>query len=185
MFRRRLSMVLCVLSLALCLITAGLWVRSYWRYDQVNWFGPTWGLNGTSGGGIVAFMAGPVYRGPGAVTLAPGWRYMSYPPPVGGGVWAQVRIARYARLSRLGIAYDPNRLVTAPRAPPFYSSHRLYLPHWLLLILTAIPPALWWRRRRSRLRTLSGRCTVCGYDLQATPQRCPECGNVPIPAWAG
>ena len=58
------------------------------------------------------------------------------------------------------------------------------LPYWLIVPVTGFGP--WWYLRRLRLmrrraRTRRGLCAGCGYDLRASRERCPECGEA-IPA---
>jgi hypothetical protein len=54
---------------------------------------------------------------------------------------------------------------------------RIVLPDWLLTLLAAILPVLAvWKRRRQLKALQSGCCLACGYDMRATPSRCPECG---------
>jgi hypothetical protein len=55
--------------------------------------------------------------------------------------------------------------------------------YFLVLIPAAVLPA-WWLARFAVRRWRFGRfgpglCRACGYDLRASPGRCPECGVVP------
>jgi len=66
--------------------------------------------------------------------------------------------------------------VTALLQIPMY--HGLYFLGFPLM------PAAWCvekfiSRKRQARRRLKGLCLLCGYDLRATPDRCPECGTVP------
>jgi hypothetical protein len=52
------------------------------------------------------------------------------------------------------------------------------IPHWFVVLMSGVLPLAWIhaRRRRAR-RAAAGLCAACGYDLRASPERCPECGT--------
>ena len=50
-------------------------------------------------------------------------------------------------------------------------------PHPVFCLLLASP--LGFRLARRGRRRATGLCPNCGYDLRATPERCPECGATP------
>ena len=104
-----------------------------------------------------------------AKKAARAWRAVeSAPPPT--DLWGRVR------RSRMRAAAARARSVLHPD-----TGWGVDFPAWLPFAVTAILPAAWpvpaWRRARRRRLLRAGRCVRCGYDLRATPDRCPECGG--------
>jgi hypothetical protein len=61
----------------------------------------------------------------------------------------------------------------------------LGFPYWAGIIAALVIPFCWAQRAREVRRRLrrgsAGKCSACGYDLRATPDRCPECGMAVAP----
>jgi hypothetical protein len=64
-----------------------------------------------------------------------------------------------------------------------FGEFNLLLPYAALFLATSILPAAWLtaaiRRFRRKKYLDHAECDICGYDLRATPGRCPECGRIP------
>jgi hypothetical protein len=78
----------------------------------------------------------------------------------------------------LTFGYQPAEIQSLG-APSQVALTGFWIPFWFPLLLTALLPicrgaAAWRARRRA-----PGLCRTCGYDLRATPDRCPECGAIP------
>jgi hypothetical protein len=176
--RRLLHIVLIfltVLSLLFCLGSAFLWLRGYWRSDGFGWARPqppdgqwTFFLKVASGGGgfwINVGTQGPMQQD---ASTPEGWYWTTYgqsPRP-----YRAVSVT-----NRWGFGHQ---IVGAAAV----RSRAFVFPAWLPTALFAVLPlcrlAQAIRRRR---RIVEGHCKSCGYDLRATPDRCPECGNVTGP----
>jgi hypothetical protein len=183
--RRRLPRLLLntatVVSLVLCGTLLVCWRQSTVAYHHLYY--TTWqddlGVERSWGG---AWWGGRLFAGRTVRRLhdyVPGrqseWDYLAQD-------WAiEFRRERpdYFHLYRLNrFRYEAGKKYEAPD-----DSVNVSLRIWPLVVVTALLPAYRLLRYGTRRRRRdAGLCPACGYDLRATPGRCPECGTVPTEA---
>jgi hypothetical protein len=172
-FRRRLFNFLTLLSLLLCLATVALWMRSYSRRQALLLFAtsPGWierlaieSLVGELSLSYDQFLGG---------TEDSGWIYevsSPYSVTTHGELLREYPRPRSATFLGFGYDFYYSRSTDHP-------ARAIWFPHWFLALILAVLPALRLRNLlRTRRRNRIGLCPHCGYDLRASPSRCPECG---------
>jgi hypothetical protein len=162
--KRWLLNLAAAVSLILCIGTVILWVRGLYRYDVWQLSGPT---------RFIHLASGDAY-----LTLAFGYGLPMHSPP---------RYYSYGPVSFSAAAIDSGSYhgdrdglmdsLTERRTSPLRSGIMVEASNWAIATALAVLPALWGLRQRRLRRTKQlGLCANCGYDLRATPDRCPECG---------
>jgi hypothetical protein len=164
-------------SALLCILILGLWVRSYSTSERLI-YRDTDGarhLRSAPGHIVLGFDLSDWSHQPSSYY---GWRFESDPPTSAVNDLIEVLVLSISsgdtseHWDHGGFAWS--RWRSASRKS---SIARLVLPFWFLVLFTAILPL---SRLLFRLRTKRdphGLCRLCGYDLRATPDRCPECGT--------
>ena len=172
---RRLFTLIALVSLALCVATVVLWVRSYRTADAVEFMyhGQRWQL--VSAGGrlradnapeLEAFVIRLV-----RLTQEVDRAMVRARPLTSARVRPTEDGPRYAAASR-----ELEALLATPRPTAQGGEVSFAIPACAMALL----PTCWLAARlRVRWRLKPGLCLTCGYDLRATPDRCPECGATP------
>lgn len=173
------------LSLFVCFITVALWIRGNFRMDRV-WVmvrpdhrpDLSYGLmtlqSGNSGLGfsynLIDFTHHPD-PGRNAKAVYDRTHYVASQPQY-PNEWHGIERG----------AFHWKRWPASPaELPCFVGAFTCTVPNWFVVAVTLPGSAFVVRRLSTRRRTArAGLCRVCGYDLRATPNRCPECG-APVP----
>ena len=181
---RRLFAILSALSLVVCLVTSALWLRGRFKTDFVG--SEKFGVFG----GVAIWDRTGVWNGPGQITFAKIVFRSLNPSDI-------AVISRYPSINsrlRHNFGYQNSFFdhlagfgslhTTRPLLPPGHVDviEGYTVPQKWLIVWTAILPLVWIARfaaARREERRRRGLCTGCGYDLRATPDRCPECGYAP------
>jgi hypothetical protein len=174
--RRRLPNVLTVLSLLMWVAAVALWARSYAAADRHEW---SWLAVRSDPeadlGDADRYRSVRVYYARGRVLVE--WCNSWFPAGVDGPFWS-VQSSAPSALATTGPTLW-NRM-GFERLDSLSGEPGVIFPIWPLWLASSMLPALWLLRqgRRSRRHGHDGdnACGRCGYDLRATPERCPECG---------
>ena len=176
--RRRLLNLLTALSLLLFVAVCVMWVRSYFAADQIGVANARAYVRCAAihGGSLFVCSTNDAHRQPDRR-----WQVRTVKPDVFAPTAADLRTMGAERWSVAGIIHFARDRVKSPSlSGAGYTL--LVVPLWLPAAASGCfaiaAGALVFRTRR---RTRTGRCAACGYDLRATPARCPECG-LPAPA---
>ena len=169
---RRSLFALSTLACVICLIA---WPISFTRGFSFWYFGESRYV-------VIDLRAGRLAlefeSGPGVAAAVRG---KDLPPP-GVHVFEMNRVSHWNRADisdslKFFVASDDRGLITTINV-----RRAVAVPLWFPVLVTAIAPTIALRRYRIRARrNRLGLCPSCGYDLRATPGRCPECGT-PAPA---
>ncbi len=167
--------LLIALSFALCLATALAWPSSFYRGVTVRRVTPGLVLAVRVGSG----RAGLFWQTfPNTINHSRSASLSASTSPV------RDRFFRASQRWRETVRFDWT--AESWRTPSGASSvaRSALMPLWFPLLWSALPPSIAAQRRLTRHRRAArGQCVDCGYDLQHSPERCPECGKS-VPASA-
>ena len=169
--RKRMANMLVALSVLLTLASTGLWITSYFITPCV-----TYRSRDASGGAYVGWDVRSLSGQLGATRTSARGTF-----PRDSVTWYRYTEPVATDLSlrlRLGLRFPTFDYRNGPTLDtPSQSYWSLFVPYWLIILITAPAPTVWWLRRvRARRRVSMHRCLQCGYDLRASVDRCPECG---------
>jgi hypothetical protein len=99
--------------------------------------------------------------------------------------FGSVRYPGFLGFSKADYSYDYTFAfigagVKNPPSPATVMSYAtvFMVPYWFFALVSGIPSFVYLRRQIAvRRRRGEGLCRRCGYDLRASPDRCPECGT--------
>jgi hypothetical protein len=172
---RWLAYAFSIVCLLLAAATAVLWVRSYWWRDSLGYVVeiPQAFTTIATEPGAIHYMRTDEW--------AYGWTTKPAKPAKQAWEWkTRPHSSMLPQVAPKEYPIFSTRFAWGPMRSPFASKPGTFirLPLWFvsLLFLSGASTPLIHPVRRARRRR-RGLCEKCGYDLRASPDRCPECGH--------